>query len=171
MWSPALTACVLAGIVGRQVFTAAESRHALEPDFECPKDDDICTPNPHAHHMGCRSTCTFSVREDIVENRNPRLIYQYSCLCPSKLCTERGDYRCTQVRKDIPVYFNEDFKTKTFMSVNTSCVCATSQSTPANNCCDRIADREEQQSEHGQFLQCLNAATRIIHECAAESCH
>lgn len=171
MWSPALTACVLAAIVGRQVFTAAESRHALEPDFEFPKDDDICTPTPHADRLGCRSTCTFHRTKDYNENRSPALIYHYSCFCPNKLCKEGGDYRCVQVTEDMPVYFNNDPKRQTIMPVNTSCVCATSRSAPANNCCDRVADREEQQSKHWQYLQCLNAATRIIHECAAESCH
>lgn len=59
-------------------------------------------------------------------------------ISPNKLCSESGDYGCTQVTIDIPVYFNNDLSTRSSMPVNTSCVCVIFQSRRASICCDRV---------------------------------
>uniref|UniRef100_A0A6M2CU86 Putative conserved secreted protein ovary overexpressed n=1 Tax=Rhipicephalus microplus TaxID=6941 RepID=A0A6M2CU86_RHIMP len=164
MWSPSLTAFLLAALIARQAFSADENADAEEPEAPCP---GICRPSPNAGHLGCRSTCTFEETEDRDDYRWPAVIYHYSCFCPGKLCSLGMDFRCTQITRYVQVYYHNDPGRATLKSVNTSCVCAVRPSTPANNCCDRIADQRAKRRQRVQHLQCLNTATNLREQCDA----
>lgn len=92
----------------------------------------ICKPRPSGDTLGERSTCPFTVTEDKDFKRVPKIIYHFSCNCPTGLCSDLGDYRCVQVKKalDVSVERFSTVKTviqKKVVQVNASCVCATTK--------------------------------------------
>ncbi|KAH7974776.1 hypothetical protein HPB49_019272 [Dermacentor silvarum] len=93
-----------------------------------------CEPEPTAEHVGGRATCPFERRLDYDPRRIPAVVPTVTCHCPNSFCRDGGDFRCVEVRESLRVFYVNETSPSLSMStihVTTSCVCAISQSTPA----------------------------------------
>ncbi|KAL1433702.1 hypothetical protein MTO96_012239 [Rhipicephalus appendiculatus] len=159
MWSPTLTTLLIIALFGQQLVSGTGSANAADPYNQ---SGTICKPRPNDDTIGERSTCPFTITEDCDPKRIPSIIYHFSCNSPTSRCTNRGDYRCVQIKRMLQVAYRisntvqgfytktatlqEDTKIQGFdeetasspVEVNASCVCATSRSELGDPGTDRI---------------------------------
>lgn len=93
--------------------------------------DSNCAPNSSKIDIGARATCTFIQEVDVDETRWPAKLPKVKCICPGKLCTTKGDFRCTEVVTRFSVLYlrrstHGPTLTEETIQLPTSCVCATS---------------------------------------------
>ncbi|KAH6923138.1 hypothetical protein HPB50_023472 [Hyalomma asiaticum] len=113
--------------------------------FECcrmaPQDPPAgrCAPKPESYSIENRASCTFIRVLDIDSRRIPPEVAAVRCKCPGSACSERGDFRCQEVKERVKVSYprNDDCGPRSSAFVNetlevtTACICALSRTLSA----------------------------------------
>ncbi|KAL1471342.1 hypothetical protein MTO96_023721 [Rhipicephalus appendiculatus] len=98
-----------------------------------------CVPRPESYSVENRATCTFTRVVDIDSRRIPSEIASVKCKCPGSICSDRGDFRCLEVKQTVKVSYPRNgacgsrsavLVNKT-VEVTTACVCALSRTLSA----------------------------------------
>ncbi|KAH6922734.1 hypothetical protein HPB50_018350 [Hyalomma asiaticum] len=139
MWSPTLTTILFIVLSGHRVISTTEN-----PGEISNSSAKICKPRPTVQFLGGRSTCTFTVKEDIDFRRVPKKLRHFSCNCPTSRCSDLDDYHCVQVKETLQVSIQGFNRRPTLKSVtvNASCVCAAPWSQQSASLSDRPLDEK-----------------------------
>lgn len=91
---------------------------------------DNCTVDSYSHLIGRRATCPFVQDVEVDETRLPAILPKVRCICPDRLCTTKGDFRCQEVYTRFIVLYKQEGSngpptTEGEVMLPTSCVCAT----------------------------------------------
>ncbi|KAL3198720.1 hypothetical protein MRX96_053770 [Rhipicephalus microplus] len=92
-----------------------------------------CTPSPQATDVADRASCPFKVSADVDPSRIPSELPVTKCNCPDTLCSDKGDYRCQEVKSSFRVAYRGASSELTYktLELTTSCVCVASRSAGA----------------------------------------
>uniref|UniRef100_A0A023GD04 Putative secreted protein n=1 Tax=Amblyomma triste TaxID=251400 RepID=A0A023GD04_AMBTT len=106
-----------------------------------------CSPEPQAAEISDRATCPFTVAVDVDPGRIPAELPVVKCNCLGSICSEKGDFRCQEVRSTFKVAYHvggkssaPELNNKT-VDLTTSCVCVVSKSLIALTGGSRTQDR------------------------------
>lgn len=97
----------------------------------------VCTPVPQASEIGDRATCPFTMAIDADLHRIPAELPVVKCNCAGSVCSDRGDFRCQEVRSTFKVAYRtgagstDSGLTDGTVDLTTSCVCVVSKSSVA----------------------------------------
>lgn len=95
--------------------------------------EGLCTPSPQATDIADRATCPFKTSVDVDLSRIPSELPVTKCNCPDSLCSDKGDYRCQEVKSMFKVAYrgaSSELTNKT-LELTTACVCVVSKSAGA----------------------------------------
>ncbi|KAL1478657.1 hypothetical protein MTO96_034927 [Rhipicephalus appendiculatus] len=95
--------------------------------------EGLCTPSPQATDIADRATCPYKMSVDVDLSRIPPELPVTKCNCPGSLCSDKGDYRCQEVKSAFRVAYRDassKLTNKTF-ELTTACVCVVSRSAGA----------------------------------------
>lgn len=98
----------------------------------------VCKPMPRATEIGDRATCPFTATVDVDPNRIPTQLPVVKCNCRNSICSEKGDFRCHEVRTLFRVAHRVGGKSSTWeltektLALPTSCVCVVGTSSAAH---------------------------------------
>ncbi|KAK8765947.1 hypothetical protein V5799_007262 [Amblyomma americanum] len=105
-----------------------------------------CSPVPQSSEIGDRATCPFTMTVDVDPNRIPAELPVVKCNCAGSICSDRGDFRCQEVRSTFKVAYRKvggspaSELTDGTVDLTTSCVCVVSKSRIALTGGDREYD-------------------------------
>lgn len=106
-----------------------------------------CTPVAQAPEIGDRATCPFTATIDVDSDRIPTELPVVKCNCAGSICSDKGDFRCQEVRSTFKVAYNiggnsssSELTYKT-LDLPTSCVCVVSKFSIALTGGSRTQDR------------------------------
>ncbi|KAH9384850.1 hypothetical protein HPB48_026874 [Haemaphysalis longicornis] len=134
------------GITSLCIVTSVGFFLASGAPSQLPPRDEKCRLQPNSKHIGDRATCPFTTTFDVDPKRCPEKIIRVSCNCSGSLCSDSGDFRCTEAQTLIPVLYSDTSKEEDILSakrregaINTrmgidmllvsyACVCSTSRS-------------------------------------------
>uniref|UniRef100_A0A147BFB7 Putative secreted protein n=1 Tax=Ixodes ricinus TaxID=34613 RepID=A0A147BFB7_IXORI len=125
------------------------------------RQSDTCQADPSSRTIADRAMCPFNMTVDFDPSRFPHSIPTATCRCPETYCSSTGPHVCTQVKRDMQVFYKRDGAlVPAVVSMPTACVCAMPYSVAAHGWGRRVIHDKVVSRSHNVHVQ--NALNGIV---------